>query len=293
MTTRQGTQTSKSEGTSTVTLASTDHGHPPCGWGLGAVRLVLTTVVWVSAGLFALYIFARYIGAIDDGLLGAWNRDLPRLYEPNMPLATTGIGIHFLGGTILLLLGPLQFIQVIRDRAPAVHRWIGRIYATTALLTGLGGLAFIVLKGTVGGMPMNVGFALYGALTVLAALMTPIYAWRRQSVAHRAWAVRLFALVIGSWLFRMDYGFWETLTHRLGHTANFDGPFDVFMDFFFFVPNLIVAEIIVKAPKVRASRTVRAIAVAGLAMSSIIVVIGTYYFTRYHWGQDILARLHG
>jgi hypothetical protein len=247
----------------------------------------------ISAGLFALYILARYIGAIGDGRLVAWNRDLPRLYEPHMPLATTGMGIHFLGGAILLLLGPLQFVQVIRDRAPAAHRWIGRLYATAALLAGIGGLAFIALKGTIGGMPMNVGFAIYGALTVLAAVMTPIYAWRRQYVAHRAWAIRLFALVIGSWLFRMDYGLWSPLTHRLGHTDSFDGPFDVLMDFFFFVPNLIVAEIIIRAPKFRAPIVLRVIAVAGLTISSTILVFSTYYFTRLHWGADILARLHG
>jgi hypothetical protein len=223
MTTERGSHPSNSEPAATMMRTPTDPEHGPRGGGLGIARLALAALVWVSAGLFALYILARYIGAIEDGSLGAWNRDLPWLYQPHMPFATTSIGIHFLGGAILLLLGPLQFVQMIRERAPAVHRLIGRIYATAALLTGLGGLAFIVLKGTVGGMPMNVGFALYGALTVLAALMTAIYGWRRQFAAHRAWAVRLFALVIGSWLFRMDYGFWETLTHRLGHTANFDG----------------------------------------------------------------------
>lgn len=286
MATERGIHTSNGKAT------PTERGRVPRG-GLGAVRVALTAVVWVSTGLFALYILARYIGAISDGRLGAWNRDLPGLYEPHIPFATAGVGIHFLGGTILLLLGPLQFVQMIRDRTPDVHRWIGRVYAAAALVTGLGGLAFIARKGTVGGLPMDIGFALYGALTVLAAVMTAIYGWRRQFVAHRAWAVRLFALVIGSWLYRMDYGFWETLTHRLGHTANFDGPFDVFMDFFFFVPNVVLAEIIIRAPQSRASRTVRAVAASGLALSCIIVVIGTYYFTRYHWGQDILARLHG
>jgi hypothetical protein len=255
--------------------------------------LGLTAVVWISAGLFALYVLARYIGAIGDGRLVAWNRDLPRLYEPHMPLATTGMGIHFLGGIILLLLGPMQFVQAIRDHAPAAHRWIGRLYATAALLAGIGGLVFIALKGTVGGMPMNIGFAIYGVLTMLAAVMTPIYACRRQHVAHRAWAIRLFVLVIGSWLFRMDYGLWLPLMHRLGHTGNFDGPFDVFMDFFFFIPNLIVAEIIIRTPKFRVPMVLRAIAVAGLSICSIILAFSTYYFTRFHWGEDILTRLHG
>lgn len=265
----------------------------PRGRVLHVATLVLSAVVWISGGLFALYIFARYIGAIGDGRLLAWNRDLPRLYEPHMSFATTGMGIHFLGGAILLLLGPLQFVQAIRDCAPLVHRWIGRLYATAALLAGAGGLTFIALKGTIGGMPMNIGFALYGALTVLAAVMTPIHAWRRQFDAHRAWAIRLFALVIGSWLFRMDYGLWLPLTHKLGHTDGFDGPFDVVMDFFFFIPNLIVAEIIIRAPKCRPPMVLRVIAVAGLTASSIILVFSTYYFTRFHWGEDILNRLHG
>jgi Predicted membrane protein (DUF2306) len=279
---------------SIVAMRSAAGPGPASGGGLlGAAKVVLAAVVWVSAGLFALYILARYIGAIGDGQLGAWNRDLPLLYEQHRPFATTGMGIHFLGGTILLLLGPLQFVQTIRDRAPAVHRWIGRIYVTAALLAGLGGLAFIALKGTVGGKPMDIGFALYGALTTLAAVATPVYAWRRQFAEHRAWAIRLFALAIGSWLFRMDYGLWLQLTHRLGHTANFDGPFDVVMDYFFFIPNLIVAEIVIRAPKSPAPMALRTIAVAGLTITAVMVVFSTYYFTRFHWGQDIMARLRG
>lgn len=268
-------------------------GAAPAGGVLGAAKVALATVVWISAGLFALYILARYVGAISDGRLSAWNRDLPFLYEAHMPFATAGMGIHFVGGTIILLLGPLQLVRAIRDRAPAVHRWIGRIYVTAALVAGLGGLAFIASKGTVGGMPMNIGFTLYGALTVLAAVMTPIYAWRRQFADHRAWAIRLFALAIGSWLFRMDYGLWLQLTHRLGHTANFDGPFDVVMDYFFFIPNLIVAEIIIRAPKSPAPKAMRAIAAAGLTIAAMFLLLSTYYFTRYHWGQDIMARLQG
>jgi hypothetical protein len=263
--------------------------------GGGAVRvtkLALATVVWISAILFAAYILARYVGAIGDGRLDAWNRDLPLLYEAGKPAATTGIGAHFVAGAILLLLGPLQFIQAIRDHAPTVHRWIGRVYASAALIVGLGGLAFIALKGTVGGTPMDIGFGLYGALTVLAAVMTPYYARERQFVKHRAWAIRLFALAIGSWLFRMDYGLWLSVTHRLGHTKSFDGPFDIVMDYFFYVPNLIVAEIIIRTPNDRMQRAVRAITAAGLIAATGIVVVGTVYFTYYHWGPDILARLH-
>ncbi|MEI9977119.1 MAG: hypothetical protein WDO73_36755 [Ignavibacteriota bacterium] len=50
---------------------------------------------------------------------------------------------------------------------------------------GLGGLGFIAMKGTIGGGAMTVGFALYGALMVLAAVQTYRYARSRQLDAHR------------------------------------------------------------------------------------------------------------
>jgi hypothetical protein len=286
------TGSSSSEAADTTTARPTVPRGTLSGGAVRFTKLALATVVWISAVLFAAYILARYVGAIGDGGLDAWNRDLPLLYEPEQPVATTGIGVHFVAGAILLLLGPLQFIQAIRDRAPAVHHWIGRIYASAALLAGLGGLAFIALKGTVGGTPMNIGFGLYGALTVLAAVMTPYYAWQRQFVKHRAWAIRLFALAIGSWLFRMDYGFWLPLTNHLGHAKSFDGPFDIVMAYFFYIPNLVIAEIIIRAPIDRMKRAGLAITAASLIVATGIIVLGTYYFTRFHWGPDILARLH-
>jgi Predicted membrane protein (DUF2306) len=275
-----------------VTASPTDPKRTPGGGPVRIARLALATVVWISAILFAAYILARYVGAIGDGGLDAWNRDLPLLYEQGKTAATAGMGVHFIAGAILLLLGPLQFVRAIREHAPAVHRWIGRIYASAALLAGLGGLTFIALKGTVGGTPMNIGFALYGALMVLAAIMTPYYAWQGQFVKHRAWAIRLFALAIGSWLFRIDYGFWLPLTGRLGHATSFDGPFDIVMAYFFYIPNLIVAEIIIRAPVYRMQRAGRTITAAGLVVATGIVLLATYYFTRLHWGPDILDRLH-
>lgn len=38
--------------------------------------------------------------------------------------------------------------------------------------------------------------------------------------------------------------------HGLGHTGHFSGPFDIVMAFFFYVPNLLVAELFLRASKV-------------------------------------------
>jgi hypothetical protein len=264
-------------------------GAPTLRWASRA----LVAVVWISAIFFGLYILAFYAGAVADGVPQRWNDALPRLYEAQERVATLGIGVHFATGTILLLLGPIQLISAVRARVPRLHRWCGRVYVATALITGLGGLAFIAMKGTIGGTPMNIGFSIYGALTVVAAVEAFRHARARRFEQHRAWAIRLFALAIGSWLYRMDYGIWRMLAHGAGHTKTFDGWFDVVMAFFFYVPNLLVAEAFIRWRQLRAGAAAKLGATLVLTAATVLLAVGTYYFTLYHWGPSIMARLPG
>jgi hypothetical protein len=250
----------------------------------------LVCTVWISATLFGLYIVAFYVGALADGQVATWNQNLPGLYEPDSPAATSALGLHFLAGGVILILGCIQLISRVRSRWPALHRWLGRIYVSAALLAGIGGVTFILMVGTIGGRIMDIGFGLYGALMVLAAVQTYRYARARSLTLHRAWALRLFALAIGSWLYRMDYGFWLLLGGGRGHAHDFHGPFDHVMAFFFYLPNLLIVEAFIRAesavsPKIR-------LAAAGLfAGATGFLLLGTYYFTKLYWGPAILHRL--
>ena len=255
--------------------------------------VALVATVWGSVMLFGLYILAFYAGALAEGRMATWNGNLPGLYVPGSRAATAGIGLHFAAGGVILALGCIQLMGGVRNRWPAVHRWTGRVYATAALLAGVGGLTFIVTNGTIGGTPMDVGFGLYGVLTVVAAMQAVRHARARRMEVHRAWALRLFALAIGSWLYRMDYGFWLLLADGAGHTQTFDGPFDHVMDFFFFIPNLLVAEAFIRARRVSATPGMRVAAAGLLAAATGFILLGTYYFTKMYWGPAILDRLPG
>ncbi len=83
---------------------------------------------------------------------------------------------------------------------------------------------------------MDVGFGLYGALMVLCTTMAYVHARSSPYERHRAWAIRLFALTIGSWLYRMEYGLWFLLFGFLGRTVDFNGWFDTIMVLFFYLP---------------------------------------------------------
>lgn len=266
----------------------------PPDWTAAALRwsaIALVGVVWLSAFIFGVYIVAFYGGAIPAQTLEDWNASLPKLYEAHTPLASAGIGAHFFAGAILLLFGPVQLIGEIRAKAPAVHRWIGRAYALAAFAAGAGGLTFIAVKGTVGGVWMTVAFSMYGVLMILAAVQTVRHAMARRIDIHRAWAIRLFALAIGSWFYRMGYGFWFLFAGETGHTADFRGFFDYFMNFAFFVPPLIVAEMFIRARRSRATTAGRVGATAALAGSAAFIGLATYFFTAYSWGPAVVARL--
>ncbi|MBD2751616.1 DUF2306 domain-containing protein [Spirosoma validum] len=254
---------------------------------------LLVTTVWVSAGLFGLYILAFYASALYEGNMARWNQVLPKLYEQSTTTATTGIGLHFAAGGIILVLGSLQLIDSIRVRFPALHRWVGRVYVLSCLLAAIGGLVFIAIKGTIGGLMMNVGFSLYGILMFIAAIQTYRTAVARNTASHRLWALRLYVLAIGSWLYRMDYGFWLLLTDGLGHTRSFSGPFDSVMAFFFYLPNLLVVEVFTRARSYKASPLLRILASLILLFATGFLLLGTYYFTLYYWGPAIVNWVSG
>ena len=249
----------------------------------------LVAASWISAGAFGLYIFAFYLGDLTVGRMAQWNEIIDGLYEKGNLAALASMSAHLAAGAIVLLLGPVQFISAIRSRWPAAHRWIGRVYVTTCGLAGLGGLIFIATKGTIGGAVMSAGFGLYGALMLLASVQAWRYAAARRFDLHRAWAIRLFALAIGSWLYRMDYGFWLLAMHRIGHREDFRGPFDVVMAFFFYLPNLAVAELYLHAAWLRQHGAARAATAVLMNAATLVVAVGTYYFLRFYWGPGILG----
>lgn len=247
----------------------------------------IIAAVWLSNLLFGLYILSFYLGQAIAGNSMRWNQKLPDLFDPHHAVSTHGMLLHFIAGAIILMLGSIQLLSAVRLRYPRLHRFIGKVYLLAALLTATGGLLFIFIKGTVGGLVMDIGFGGYGALMILCAICAYHYAKRRDFVAHRRWAIRLFALAIGSWLYRMDYGFWIFFTDGLGHARDFHGYFDKFMAFFFYLPNLYIADKIAALNKKQSSIYAQALYGSLLACTSIFVVLGTYTFLTDHWWAAI------
>ncbi|WP_298840304.1 DUF2306 domain-containing protein [uncultured Roseobacter sp.] len=197
----------------------------------------------VLAMMFLVWPFVRH--ALDLGVAGLRDGDATgsRLYVPGADVPNIAIFVHMASGAVLTLLVGLQLWEGIRRHRMRLHRLNGYVMFTCAMLTGAGGLAYIALQGTIGGLWMDVGFALYGLLMIGVAVQTVRRAQQHRIVAHRRWALRLFVLAMGSWLYRVHYGLWYALTGGVASNDAFTGAFDLVQNFAFYLPYLLLLEL--------------------------------------------------
>ena len=167
-----------------------------------------------------------------------------RVFTPNAPLTNFSIFLHMLVGATITVLAPLQLSLWLRIKKPKIHRTIGKTLVFLAIPTALGGFDYILLRGTISGPAMNAAFALYGALLLVATLQTIRFARARNFTHHNRWALRFFFLIIGSWIYRVHYGLWFEIIGQTGHTATFDDRFDQLQNWIFFIPYLLILELV-------------------------------------------------
>lgn len=250
-------------------------------------------------GAFGVYIVLRATGA-THGNFEQWHElaaGLP-MADASTWIANLGIGMHFAMGTILVLAWPILFSSTIRARHRAVHRWTGRVYVAAGFLAGIGGLSFILTRGAYA-PPASVAFAVWGAVLMLSAVMAYLHARAKRFDLHRAWAIRLFALVLGSWTFDLEIRTWNDLTGGIGvGEGGTFGPFDYAILYLFFVPNLLVAEFFIRnkhkwiaLPRRLLWPVVAALAGVGLVFAYAVVAVSATQGGKY--GKHLLQFFAG
>jgi uncharacterized membrane protein len=158
--------------------------------------------------LFAAYVAAFYGGVALTGDLSGWNAKLPHGFVPGEMLGNAAVAIHLALAFVVLVCGPLQFWRGLRNRFPTVHRWNGRVYIVTALVTSLAGIYMIATRGTVGDGSLHVSTSFNAFLIFCFAALAWRTARRREFAEHRVWVMRLWLVVAGVWFFRVGFMFW-------------------------------------------------------------------------------------
>ncbi|MCP8885297.1 DUF2306 domain-containing protein [Devosia sp. XJ19-1] len=149
---------------------------------------------------------------------------------------------HVVLAPVALALVPFQLWQGLRQRRPVIHRAIGRTYGIAILISGAGGLWLAIT--TEAGLVAALGFGLL-AMSWLGTTMWGIsLAMRGDRAAHRRWMIRSIALTLAA----------VTLRIYIPLSMALDIPFPTAypaIAWLCWVPNLVVAEIILRWPKAR------------------------------------------
>ena len=183
--------------------------------------------------MFAAYIAVLYGGAALRGDFAAWNRVMTHGHVAGAATGNLATALHLLGAALIMLSGALQLLPALRARAPALHRWNGRLYLIAAVAASLTGIYMVWWRGAVGDTVQHLATTLNGVLVVLCAGMALQRIRARKVEAHRRWALRLFLAVSGVWFFRIGLMFWLVLNRGPAgfDPRTFEGPFLTFLAF--------------------------------------------------------------
>ena len=202
-----------------------------------------TAFWWLALSALAVVVLAALPYALVPlGELARNGSEVAAHYADRSSGLQLALLLHAGAGGLALLLSPLQFAARLRDRAPAVHRVVGRVVFGAIAVAGTAGLVLAAhsLAGPVG----TAGFGLLAALW-LGCAAAALRAIRRRDVpAHRRWVVRTFALTYSAVTLRLWLGVLVAAQVALagvpGQVA-FTRAY-LLVPFLSWVPNLVVAE---------------------------------------------------
>ena len=148
----------------------------------GSARSRSKTVIWVSLGLTALFVFitSEVLLITDYPMYHAYRLQVIADWQLLIP--------HTLAGVFALLIGPLNFSSRIRERHFQLHRILGRIYVISVFIGAATGVALA------SGRPGFPGTTMQAAAWIVCTTAAFVTARNRQIIQHRQWMARSYAV---------------------------------------------------------------------------------------------------
>lgn len=137
----------------------------------------------ISTAIFLVTVLPRYVGL--DPTLSLVPTDRGAAFYP-------ALVTHIFAGSVMLSAAVLQLWPWLRAHHPRVHRWSGRVYVATALVTGVA--ALVVAQFPSAGVAQQVANTLMSVLFLTFTLLGYRAVRQRRFGDHREWMVRSTAL---------------------------------------------------------------------------------------------------
>jgi hypothetical protein len=229
----------------------------------------------IGQGMFLFYISAFYGPSTLTGNFQAWSRNtnLIKGYVPGDTAGNLAFGAHVLMAAVITFGGTLQLVPQIRVRAPTVHRWIGRLFLTTAMGASLAGLFMLWGRGVTDNLGNALGLSLDAGLILMFGALAWRAAVKRDFASHRRWAMRTFMVANGVWFLRLGFATYGFLKQGLGDALpSMESFFDAW-NFGCYLAPLAILELYLRAGDKAGPRRKLAVA-GGLVVATALMSIG-------------------
>jgi uncharacterized membrane protein len=255
-----------------------------------ATRFWLGVTV-VGQLMFAFTVASFYgMAGLRGSTAAAWSKNITHGYVPGDTVGNLAVATHLFSAAVIILAGMVQLIPQVRDRAPAFHRWNGRLYIVTAFSISIAGLYMTWVRGSVGDLIQHLGSSLMAVLIMLCAAMALRYAMARDFRTHRRWALRLYIVVSASLFIRAAIFLSFVLNHGpFGFDpATFSGPFLTFITFAQYLVPLALLEMYMRVKE--SPGAVGRMATAGmLFVLTLAMAAGIFAVTMAVWLPEVKA----
>lgn len=191
---------------------------------------ILTWVAWLLIISLSIYFFSDNVIAYFFGYRS-------QLFGTTLFHNQLWVSLHMTGGTLILLLGPIQFWSWFRNKFLHLHRLLGKVYLVGAGLAGLSALGISLISAC---LPCRVSLFLLSVFMLLSTGLAWLTIRRHNTKAHRQFMIRSYVCALAfvtvriDGIFPLDFLFSNIEDPTFRRTVN--------EYFFSFVP-LIIAEI--------------------------------------------------
>ncbi|OJU48863.1 MAG: hypothetical protein BGO02_09555 [Brevundimonas sp. 67-6] len=266
---------------------------PPIRARSDASLLRRSGVIWfgvaaIGQAAFVWMILAHFGRRTLIGNFAGWNdKPLIKGYAPGDDVGNVMFAIHVLLAAVVTLGGLMQLIPALRRRAPALHRWNGRVFLMTAVVMAVGGLWLTWGRETYLSLISAVAVSVDGALILIFAALAWRTAVQRDFEAHRRWAMRAFLAVNGVWFLRVGLMAWAIATGGLGMNKTLSGPADVVLQFGAYLIPLALFEAYWRAGR-SARRGLQRLTVVAMGLAAAVTALGVFGAVVFMWGPYML-----
>ena len=197
---------------------------------MGIAIKILTGVLWAAIISLSLYF-------LFDNVIAYFFGYRSRLFGDSFFHNQVWVALHMGGGTLILLLGPVQFWNGFRKKYLHIHRFLGKVYLTGAALAGFSALGISLISSC---LPCRISLFLLSVFMILSSALAWLSIKQCNIKAHRQFMVRSYVCALAfvtvriDGIFPLDFLFSNISDPTFRRTVN--------AYFFSFVP-LIIAEI--------------------------------------------------